>query len=473
MSSFLDRFTPDQRQKFESAATVVSVARGHHLLRRGEPGGDLYFLKHGSYEVVDTRTTPEVILAVLEEGTMVGEMSFVDDSPRSADVRASTDGEVLRWARDNLRTLLSKQHTLAAVFYEGLARLAAERVRSLTTTAMSGALTRPDGGASAGLVRVKEESRRIADATKEAFLEIDTRLRADPTDPLTHQRLRDVLDKLADEVHQLFTGNPEREATDVAARILGRELQPYLVRSSLAERCIRRGEGVGGAADVLAHVLVATPGGDGHLGERVDRWLLERPMLRAIRSFKEPVIERAHALLPRHRNRRVTVMSAGTGSLVAAMANAIAHPPTAITVVDPSRESLAYLDAGLTLRPKAVDLRAVQANIAAIATGRASLDLPAQDLIVLHGLLEYMPERIAVALLSACREHLSPGGAVIACTLGPSDDQDLFGWLLNWPTIRRSNDVMHRILVSAGLQPDANTPLEPPAMIHVGLSLRQ
>lgn len=467
MSSFLDRFTPDQRRAFEAAGEVIPVTKGHYLLRRGDPGGDLYFLREGSYEVVDTRSTPEVILAVFEEGSMVGEMSFVDDSPRSADVRAATDGEVMRWTRDDLRQLLAAKPALAAAFYEGIARVAADRVRTLTTTAMTGGLVRPDQSSSAGLARVKEEARRIADVSKEAFLEIDARLRLDPNDPTTPVRLEQSLAKLSDEVRVLFASHADRESRQVATRMLGRELQPYLVRSSLAERCVRREAGVGGAAEVLTHVLIASPGGDGRLGELIDRWLLQRPMLQALRRYREPVLALARECLPKHRNRRVAILSAGTGSLIGDLANATAHPPTTLTVVDGSKEALAYLDAGLMVRPKAVDLRSVHADLAAIATGRASLDLPPQDFIVLQGLVEYMPERVAVSLLSECREVLAPGGVVVVCTLGPSDDRDLFDGLLNWPSIRRSPEVAQRILQSAGLTPE-EVPLEAPALLLVG-----
>lgn len=466
--SFLDRFTTEQRQTFESAAVTLAIPRGQHLLRRGEPGGDLYFLRKGTFEVVDTRTTPEVILAVFEEGAMVGEMAFVDDSPRSADVRAATDGEVLRWARDDLRNLLVSKPALASVFYEGIARIAAERVRALSTAATSGALVRGDAPATAGVARVKDEARRIADHTKEALLEIDVHLRVDPNDAITPRRLAEALVRLEDDVHQLFTGSADKDARAVATRILGRELQPWLVRSSLAERCVRREEGVGGAADVLAHVLVDSPGGDGQLGELIDRWLLERPMLKALRSFKEPVVAAVRDLLPKHRNRRMMVTCAGTGSLVAALANATAHPPTTIAVVDPSKDALAYLDAGLTLRPKAVDLRPVQMNVAAVATGRAAFDLPTQDVVVLQGLVEYMPERVAVALLSECHEILGPGGVVVVCTLGPSSDRDLFDGLLNWPTIRRTPEVLRRMLASAKFAPEEGPVLDAPGLIAVG-----
>ena len=115
--SFLERFTPEQRNLFESAATRLDIPHGDYLMRRGEPGGDIFYVAGGEFDIIDTRTTPEVILKVCLPGEVVGEMSFIDDSPRSADVRARSDGAVLRWRRADLRTLLNRNPALAAAFF--------------------------------------------------------------------------------------------------------------------------------------------------------------------------------------------------------------------------------------------------------------------------------------------------------------------------------------------------------------------
>jgi hypothetical protein len=101
--------------------------------------------------------------------------------------------------------------------------------------------------------------------------------------------------------------------------------------------------------------------------------------------------------------------------------------------------------------------------------GRTRVQLPhEQDVIVLQGMVEYMPERIAVALLTQCRTLLAPGGSVIAPALGPSDDQDLFDWLLNWPTVRRSKEGMRRAFAGAGFTMVEEREMHPPALLFVG-----
>ena len=128
--SFLDALADTQRDQFVAAAERLQLGRGQYLLRRGEPGGDIFLVREGSLDVVDSRSTPEVIVANLDVGTMVGEMAFIDDSPRSADVRAGTECEVLRWSRDDLRTMLDRDRVLAAAFYESVCRVASQRSSS-------------------------------------------------------------------------------------------------------------------------------------------------------------------------------------------------------------------------------------------------------------------------------------------------------------------------------------------------------
>jgi SAM-dependent methyltransferase len=331
-----------------------------------------------------------------------------------------------------------------------VARLASTRIRFLTEGAVSGAFTTElDPVADADDIRTW--ALQIADAPKRALPEIEARLRADPGDPDAAAAVRNLLDKVQVGVHELFQAHRDASAARLATEVLGRELHPWLVRSSLAERCIRRATGAAGTPEILAHVLVDTAGGDGRLGELLDRWLLDRPTFQALRAFRAPMVEQVRRLLPDHRNRHVLIINAGTGSLVARLVDALGQPPTVLTVVDQSRDALAFLDAGVVARPKDIELRTVQENLARFAIGRRRHELPPQDAVVIHGLLEYLPERLAVSLLETCRDLLTPEGHVVVCALGPTPDQALLDRLLDWPTIRRTRDSFLGLLRSSHL----------------------
>lgn len=469
LMTFLDQFQGTDRDLFESAGQTLELARATYLMRRGEPGGDIYLVCSGSLEVVDTRSVPEVILAHVRPGALVGEMAFVDNSPRSADVRAAADTVVLHWTRDDLRALFQRHPGFAATFFENISRLAVERIRSLTSNAIAGALRRESQATQAGLDQVRSEARDAAERAKEGFLDCEERLASASPTGVAETALRAVLDRLQKDAHDLFTAHHTVGEAEEAARILSRELHPYLVRSSLASRCIRRPQGASGTAEILAHVFVDTASGDGPLGEALDRWLLDRPSLFAQRQLRAEIASTVAASLPKHRNRRVLVVNAGAGSLLANVTHLVAHPPTVITVVDQSRDALAFLDVGITTRPRAVELITRQENLAQFALGRHQHNYPAQDVVVLHGLLEYMPDRVATSLLRVAAQLLAPHGTVVATALEDCHDDHLLGWLFSWPTVRRTREGVRRIVRAAQLQlHDEPTVVAPAVLFTAG-----
>jgi membrane protease YdiL (CAAX protease family) len=66
-------------------------------VEEGETGGDIYFLIQGEVEILkkDPETNQLHKVAILGAGQTIGEMALVDQSPRSATVKATTDLEVL------------------------------------------------------------------------------------------------------------------------------------------------------------------------------------------------------------------------------------------------------------------------------------------------------------------------------------------------------------------------------------------
>ena len=84
--SFFAPFSEHEKDLFRTASSLMELPRGNYLMRRGEPGGDVFLVEEGSLEVVDRRATPEVILAVLRPGAVVGEMAYLEDTPRSAEL---------------------------------------------------------------------------------------------------------------------------------------------------------------------------------------------------------------------------------------------------------------------------------------------------------------------------------------------------------------------------------------------------
>ncbi len=80
-------------------------AAGEEIFRMGDRGRNAYIIEHGNVEVSATRDGENVVIAELGKGEIFGEMSMIDDAPRSAPVTATEDTEVVVIERARWRTL--------------------------------------------------------------------------------------------------------------------------------------------------------------------------------------------------------------------------------------------------------------------------------------------------------------------------------------------------------------------------------
>lgn len=82
-------------------------SKGSILVRENDPGESLFIVLRGNVAV--TRATAdgkESILSILKEGDFFGEMAVLDESPRSATIKALKETEAAILSRDDLLDLL-------------------------------------------------------------------------------------------------------------------------------------------------------------------------------------------------------------------------------------------------------------------------------------------------------------------------------------------------------------------------------
>ncbi|MEX0694261.1 MAG: EAL domain-containing protein [Rhodospirillales bacterium] len=68
---------------------------GDVIFRRGQQGEHAYFIERGTVNVIIEKDGADVTIARLGAGEIIGEMSMIDDAPRSADVVAVTETELI------------------------------------------------------------------------------------------------------------------------------------------------------------------------------------------------------------------------------------------------------------------------------------------------------------------------------------------------------------------------------------------
>lgn len=77
------------------SSLLVSFDEGQAIFEQGEPGREMYIVHDGQVEVFKTFGGRERRTRVLESGDFFGEMSVLDDMPRSASARALTKCRLL------------------------------------------------------------------------------------------------------------------------------------------------------------------------------------------------------------------------------------------------------------------------------------------------------------------------------------------------------------------------------------------
>lgn len=103
---FKDLALPDQ-WKLKSICAKETYHKGQFIFRRGEPAGPLYIVCDGQVRVSVEANGGEEVIAMVEEGQHVGEMSFLEKTPRSANAIANTDPTLLAVVDDSkLRKLM-------------------------------------------------------------------------------------------------------------------------------------------------------------------------------------------------------------------------------------------------------------------------------------------------------------------------------------------------------------------------------
>jgi len=77
-----------------------------------EPGNELYIIQSGKIKITKMIDNKEVLLAVLKEGDIFGEMALLENKPRSASAIAYGDTQLMAVNKENFKNMISTQPQL-------------------------------------------------------------------------------------------------------------------------------------------------------------------------------------------------------------------------------------------------------------------------------------------------------------------------------------------------------------------------
>lgn len=128
---FLAAWSEDDWARLFAHVEQRRFRRGELLIRAGEVDRSLLIIGDGTLEVfvpdgdAGTRRSGEV-----HPGDVIGEVAFFDSSPRSASVRAVTDGEARVLSREAFDVFAAYEPLLARTLLLELGRVLAARLRA-------------------------------------------------------------------------------------------------------------------------------------------------------------------------------------------------------------------------------------------------------------------------------------------------------------------------------------------------------
>jgi CRP/FNR family transcriptional regulator, cyclic AMP receptor protein len=130
---FLEHLPEQSWKKLLNHAETISFHKGQIIVRSGAMDAALYIITEGSVEVVVDGDGPA--LTIIPAGSVFGEISFFDGRPRSATIRAQSDGRAVRLTRDGFDQLSGWDPVLGRHILIDLGKILALRLRWTTMLA--------------------------------------------------------------------------------------------------------------------------------------------------------------------------------------------------------------------------------------------------------------------------------------------------------------------------------------------------
>jgi CRP/FNR family cyclic AMP-dependent transcriptional regulator len=140
---------PVELLKITEVARRRFLEKGETVIAEGDEfdtDASLYVVVSGLAKVcvpVHGLDTRELVLSILAPNDHFGEMSFMDERPRSASVVAMEDTELLRIERPAMENLLAEEGEIALKFYRNLARALVSKLRQTNVTLSDGHIPLP------------------------------------------------------------------------------------------------------------------------------------------------------------------------------------------------------------------------------------------------------------------------------------------------------------------------------------------
>ena len=130
---FFEEFSNDELDFFSRKVSLRSFPAQSVLFRRGDIGDYLFFVLEGRVDIcLESADVKQKIIASFDRGSSVGEMSIVEDYPRSADIIVRVPSELLILTRNRFESICQEDPQIGIKFFRGLIKNLSLRLRKST-----------------------------------------------------------------------------------------------------------------------------------------------------------------------------------------------------------------------------------------------------------------------------------------------------------------------------------------------------
>jgi CRP/FNR family transcriptional regulator, cyclic AMP receptor protein len=137
------KLTQAQAESLADAVGKRRFKRGELIVEQGKKCDALYIILAGRARVVVTdKKAREVILATLQPGDHVGEMSLIDQEPHSANVEAEVQSDALVLGGDDFNRCLNENGAMMQAVMRGLVQRLRSADRKIESLALMGVFSR-------------------------------------------------------------------------------------------------------------------------------------------------------------------------------------------------------------------------------------------------------------------------------------------------------------------------------------------
>lgn len=107
-----------------------SYSQDEYICYQNDPGLGMYIIDSGEAQVIlMSKKNSNKQIATLSAGECFGELSLLDEAPRSASVIATTNSEIIGFFRQDLEELVSRNPQLGSKILIRVGQLVSERLR--------------------------------------------------------------------------------------------------------------------------------------------------------------------------------------------------------------------------------------------------------------------------------------------------------------------------------------------------------